>query len=124
MPRSGPRLITSLLLLTGVTFFAWSYIALADDSSGSDGLRHFRQEIQRLKSDEAAERSRVERDEKTIRDLENRLNEVEAQNRKLGSAAQALQIDNTNRMLRRPSNSRNFRTRSPWRIHLERSVRR
>jgi len=78
-----------------VAFFGWSHIALADDGSESDGLRHFRQEIQRLKSDEVLERDRVERDEKTIRDLENRLDELEAQNRKLGSTAQELQNSNT-----------------------------
>jgi hypothetical protein len=89
------RYMSSLLLLLTATISIRSSLALAGDSPEPSELRHFHQEIQRLKSDEALERDRVERDEKAIRDLENRLGELEAQNRKLGSAAQALQISNT-----------------------------
>ena len=91
--RSGRRLIRCLTL-TGVALLAWNHIGLADDGGGSDGFRNLRQEIQRLKSEEGFERDRVERAEKLIRDLENRLGEIEAQDRKLGIAAQEVEISN------------------------------
>jgi hypothetical protein len=77
--RSARRLIARLLL-TGVALLAWSHIALADDGGGSDSVRQLRQE--------------VERDAKLIQDLEHRLGEIEAQNRKLDNATQEVEISN------------------------------
>jgi hypothetical protein len=76
---SGQSLVLSLLL-TVVALLAWNHIALADDDRGSDSDRHLRQE--------------VERDAKLIQDLEHRLGEIEAQNRKLDHATQEVEISN------------------------------
>jgi hypothetical protein len=76
--RSGRCRIPSLLL-TGLALLAWNHIAYADDG-GNDSVPQLRQE--------------VERDAKLIQDLEHRLGEIEAQNRRLDNVTQEVEISN------------------------------
>lgn len=71
-----------------------SGIAAGDDGETRD-LLHFRQEIETLKDSEAAERRRVEQDERHIRQLEDELRSLETQNQKLGQTASTLEINDT-----------------------------
>ena len=68
---------------------------VAEDGSNPRDLVQFRQEIETLKGSEAAERRRVEQDERHIQELENELKRLETQNQKLGNAASTLEIDET-----------------------------
>src|SRR5258708_27074742 len=67
----------------------------AGDGGDARDLVQFRQEIETLKGSEAAERRRVERDEKHIQELEDQLKRLETQNQKLGKTASTLEIDET-----------------------------
>jgi len=64
------------------------HTAFADDLSDRRNAQRFREDLQRLESDEAAQRDRVALDEKLIRQLENQLQQIEVQNQKLSSTAQ------------------------------------
>lgn len=55
----------------------------------------FRQEIETLRGTEAAERRRVEQDEKRLEELEDKLKRLESQSQKLGKTANTLEIDDT-----------------------------
>ncbi|HZC45238.1 MAG TPA: hypothetical protein VE243_02115, partial [Candidatus Acidoferrum sp.] len=87
----------------GTTMFAIALILFAAPRIGmtADGggdvrdLVQFRQEIETLKGSEAAERKRVEQDEKHIQELENQLKRLETQNQKFGKTASTLEIDET-----------------------------
>jgi hypothetical protein len=68
--------------------------AAADGGDARD-LVQFRQEIETLKGSEAAERRRVEQDEKHIQQLEDQLRRLETQNQKLGNATSTLEISET-----------------------------
>jgi hypothetical protein len=70
-------------------------IGVAGDGGGTRDLVQFRQEIETLKGSEAAERRRVEQDERHIQELENELKRLETQNQKLGNTASTLEIDET-----------------------------
>ena len=67
----------------------------AGDGGDARDLVQFRQEIETLKGSEAAERRRVEQDEKHIQQLEDQLRRIETQNQKLGNATSTLEIDET-----------------------------
>jgi len=82
------------MLAIALTLFAVPRIAAGDGGSPSD-LVQFQQEIETLKNSEAAERTRVERDEKQIRELEGQLKRLEMQNQKIGKTASTLEIDET-----------------------------
>jgi hypothetical protein len=76
--------------------FAAPRIGMTADGGGDPrDLVQFRQEIETLKGSEAAERKRVEQDEKHIQQLENQLKRLETQNQKLGKTASTLEIDET-----------------------------
>lgn len=67
-----------------------SHTAFADEGGGRADLRRLRQEIERLESDQAAQRHRIDQNERLIQELEGQLRRVESQNHKLSSAAQEL----------------------------------
>jgi septal ring factor EnvC (AmiA/AmiB activator) len=67
----------------------------AGDGGDARDLVQFRQEIDSLKGSEAAERRRVEQDEKHIQELEQQLKRLETQNQKIGKAASTLEINET-----------------------------
>jgi hypothetical protein len=67
----------------------------AGDSGDPRDLVQFRQEIDSLKGSEAAERRRVEQDEKHIEELENQLKRLETHNQKLDKTASTLEINET-----------------------------
>jgi hypothetical protein len=83
------------MLAIVLVLFAAPRIAISGDDGVPRDLVRFRQDIETLKSAEAAERRRVEQDEKQIQTLENQLKRLEAQNQKLGNTANALEIDDT-----------------------------
>ena len=69
-------------------------IVSAADVTGTEPLRTIQQEINKIKTDESAERRRVEQDERSIRKLEQQLDQLESWNAALTSHAQALEVTN------------------------------
>jgi hypothetical protein len=67
---------------------------LAADSAEVDSLRTIQHQINRIKSDESAERQRVEKDELLVRRLEQQLQELESQNSALKTQSHALAVVN------------------------------
>jgi septal ring factor EnvC (AmiA/AmiB activator) len=65
----------------------------AEDGGDTRDLVQFRQEIETLKGSEAAERRRVEQDERHIQELEKELKRIETQNQKLGNTASTLNLN-------------------------------
>jgi hypothetical protein len=78
------------LLLLALMTLVVSHTAFADEGGGRADLRRLRQEIERLESDQAAQRHRIDQNERLIQELEGQLRRVESQNHKLSSAAQEL----------------------------------
>jgi hypothetical protein len=79
-----------LLLLLALMTFSATHIAFADDGGNRADLRRLRLEIEKLQSDQAAQRHRIDQNEQLIQELEGQLHQVEAQNQKLNGAAQQL----------------------------------
>jgi septal ring factor EnvC (AmiA/AmiB activator) len=69
-------------------------VALAADIVGADPLPRIQQQIDKIKTDESAERRRVERDERLIRELEQQLQQFESRNAALISHTRALEVTN------------------------------
>src|SRR5258708_20328261 len=67
----------------------------AGDGGDARDLVQFRQEIETLKGSEAAERRRVEQDEKHIQELEDQLRRLETQNQKLDNTTGPLENTQT-----------------------------
>ena len=88
------KLRGTTMFAIALTLFVSSPIATAEDSNPRD-LVQFRQEIETLKGAEAAERRRVEQDEKHLQELEDQLKRLETQNQNLGKTANALEINDT-----------------------------
>jgi len=77
-----------LLPLFALMTFSATHMAFADDGGGGADLRRLRQEIEKLQSDQSAQRHRIDQNEQLIQELEGQLRQVETQNQKLNSAAQ------------------------------------
>jgi len=74
--------------------FPASHATFADEGGGRADLHQLRQKIERLQSDQAAQRHRIDQNERLIQELESQLRQVEAQNHKLNSVAQELASGN------------------------------
>ncbi len=94
MAFGGHRVATTLAI--AMMLFIAPRIALEEeDGSKANDLVQFRQEITTLKGSEAAERKRVEQDERRIEELEKQLKGLETQNQKIGKTANTLEINDT-----------------------------
>jgi hypothetical protein len=78
-----------LLLLALMNIFA-AHAAFADDDGGRAELRRLSQEIERLQSDQAAQRHSIDQNERLIQELKGQLRQIETQNHKLSGATQEL----------------------------------
>jgi hypothetical protein len=83
------------MLAVALALLAAPRIVIAAEDGDNRDLVHFRQEIDSLKGSEAAERKRVEQDEKHIEELEGQLKRLETQNQKIGKTANTLEINDT-----------------------------
>jgi septal ring factor EnvC (AmiA/AmiB activator) len=79
--RGGATMIAVALIF----LIAPSIGVAAEDGGDTRDLVQFRQEIETLKGSEAAERRRVEQDERHIQELEKELKRIETQNRNSGT---------------------------------------
>ncbi|HLW71638.1 MAG TPA: hypothetical protein VKS22_13575 [Candidatus Binataceae bacterium] len=81
-------------MLTSLSLLGFMGSALAADLSVGSDLAPIQRQLQKLKLDEAAERDRLESDEKLIRALEQRLDQLDAQNRTLQQNSAQLSATN------------------------------
>src|SRR2546423_7523366 len=86
--RGGTR---AAILMLSISIFALASVALAGDSGVAE-LRVIRRQIDKLKSEESAERQRVDQDEQLIRDLEQQLSQFQSSQAKLAAHTQALEV--------------------------------
>jgi septal ring factor EnvC (AmiA/AmiB activator) len=95
MPTTGSVsvLLRSLFLIV-IAISSQASIAVADDGASAGGLGQIRKQIEQIKTDESSERRRFEMDEQRIRELERQLQQIDAQNRRLSSAAQEFAVTN------------------------------
>src|SRR5690242_10898855 len=69
-------------------------VSSAAESTGSDTFHTVQQQLNKIKSDESAERRRVEKDEHLIQELEQQLQQLQSRDVTLSRQAQALEVSN------------------------------
>src|SRR6266478_5755352 len=67
---------------------------IAADIPGADSLRTIQQQINKIKTNESAERRRVEQDERLLQELEQQLQQLESRNAALTSHTRVLEVTN------------------------------
>jgi septal ring factor EnvC (AmiA/AmiB activator) len=73
---------------------ALSEVSSAAESAGADTFRTIQQQLNKIKSDESAERRRVEKDEHLIQELEQQIQQLQSRDVTLSRQAQALEVSN------------------------------
>lgn len=82
--------------LLGISLvFAPARVAIADDVHDSPDLATIKHQVRMLRQDDAKQRSRLDREERLIESLEQKLDQLQSRNRDLNIKEQELEITNT-----------------------------
>ncbi|HJU28183.1 MAG TPA: hypothetical protein VJ718_03375, partial [Candidatus Binataceae bacterium] len=90
------RRVGTLAAALALALLALPGASRAEDGASASDLQSIRQQIDKIKYDEAAQRERVESDEALIRRLDQQLERLQSQNASLVSQSRALQATNAN----------------------------
>ena len=88
------RRLKTITATLSLLLIALPGISRSEDGSGVDDLQSIRRQIHKIKSEESAQRQRVERDERLIRQLDQQLERLESQNVSLANQSRTLQVTN------------------------------
>jgi hypothetical protein len=94
IPKIATQSLNLVLSVLIICIPALSEVSSAAESAGSDTSRTVQQQLNRIKSDESAERRRVEKDEHLIQELEQQLQQLQSRSVTFSRQAQALEVSN------------------------------